>query len=484
MPIRSNIIAFSVIFLNIICPFLAQAMSCKNLIVPGFYQQKFFEREKSPKKGNYKNDADFLKAYLTNSVVSSTRNFFSKRWDTQVYFSAPGTFPVNKAPELSLVDKNSRGVFIWIHGSGTVKSGGRNYFSNMSVMSNLGFSNVSIDLPFHSNGPTKDQYRDADYTIAWLKRIIEDVKSAGKPVYLVGHSFGPDIISEVVSRYPFLVDGFVGLSPVGFNKTLEDWYEKYTSKMQFGGDVMSSELAGIWAAMVSQQFGWNHGRYSDPTIVNPNLRARFLTGNMEEYVPAPIGGPSKTPIGKNTYDIVEPLRQFFKNATIVVEDGVGHFIFDHKDANGDNAILREVLAVAGYTPKKEHEGKLSKLVQQLTFDTDRMSHTRSNAERVADLYQGDSLFKMWLDETYGQKGDARNLITKMINQDNNVLAKKMLDEYVLARKEREKQMIETLKNTAITHPAYYAANKEKIEKGDLTLLPSFALYAYGIAISP
>ncbi len=485
MRFKSNIIAFAVTFLNIVCPFAAHANQCRNILPERLEDQVFFQRNKAPKTLNWKSDADYLTGYLTNGVVGTTRNFFSSRWDTQVYFSSPGTFPGTRLRELSLVDKNARGVFVWVHGSGTVKSGGRNFFANMNVMSNLGFSNVAIDFPFHSNGPTKDQFYDASYTINWFKNIILDIKASGKPVYLVGHSFGPDLISEVVSRHPFLVEGFVGLSPVGFNRVLENWYEKKTEKMDFGGDVMSSELAGRWAGTVTNQFGWNLGRYEDPTAVNPHLRARFLTGDMEEYVPAPTGGASKTPIGKNTYDITKPLSKFFKNAVMTVEPGVGHFIFNHKDANGDSAILREVLAVHGMVKPAGDKNLLEKLIPNLLVEVDKIRNLRSNVERIADLYQGDTLFFTWLNENYGgRKNDASGLVNRILIQEDNKLGKIILDGFTAAKKARDQEIILAIKNTKVTHPAYYEANKEKIEKGDPTLFPSYALYIYGISISP
>jgi hypothetical protein len=40
----------------------------------------------------------------------------------------------------------------------------------------------------------------------------------------------------------------------------------------------------------------------------------------------------------------------FQNATITVEPGIGHYLFEHLDRNGHNVVLRELLAVDGETP--------------------------------------------------------------------------------------------------------------------------------------
>jgi hypothetical protein len=253
--------------------------------------------------------------------------------------------------------------------------------------------------------------------MSWTKKIVDMARASNKPVYLVGHSFGPDVIAEYLYRYPHDVQGALLMSPAGFNKTLEDWYNKYTARMRFGGEVPANRVAGEWSYEVSRQFIWNKNNGNgDPTLINPNLRVKVLSGNREEYVPAPVGGPNRTPIGNNTYDIAAALRPFFRNADIKVEEGIGHYIFDFKDANGNNVVYREIFDLVNV--KMED---LKSIAQQLGREREA---SRSLPEKLGIKYSQDPIFKAWVNQTYTQAAFLR-----MIRQDNENMAKKMNEDY-------------------------------------------------------
>ncbi len=404
-----------------------------------------FKRVVGQQKVDWKDDRSIIQALQRSESLGLVKTFFSKVWDTQVYFT--GTGLPDAQGRIPLVDPDARAVYIFAHGSGTMKSGGKNFVANMNTLAKLGFASISIDMPFHSNGSRNPKMNDANYFMENLKSIVMEAKKSGKPIYLAGHSFGPDVILEFAARYPKLVDGIVALSPASFNKTLDSWYQNYTTKMKFGGAVAENEAGGTWAGTMSPQFLWSKKKLADPTVVNPNLKVRILSGNREEYVPAPIDKETFLPIGENTYDISVPLKEVLKNATVTIEPGIGHYLFEHVDAKGNNVVLRELLAVAGVEMSQ---------VKQLTDQVSRDNQTVHTSGQLEKKYVQDELFKAWADSTYGQ-----GKVLRIARQAQDSLSQKILNEYLVAQQARYMEIYMKIMATKETHPEFYA--KYKVE---------------------
>lgn len=425
----------------------------------------YFPRGHVVETPNASDSLSLMRGVLNANAWSSIRSFFSKEWDTEVYFTATGV-PDRKTFEVPLVDPDCKAVVFFIHGSGTSKSSGSNFVGNMSTLSNYGYCSISIDLPFHANGPLQNKLKSAEEFIAWMSRIIHDIKSAGKPIYLAGHSFGPDVIFELISRDPFLVNGATAMSPAGFDSILRKWYENYTSKMKFGGDVAENPMGGEFADEVVRQFLWNTGKLADPTVVNPNLVLRILSSNREEYVPAPVGGPNKTPIGENTYDIKPVLQGAFQNSIITIEKGVGHYLFDHIDENGFNAVQRELLLMLGADPSTTRE---------MTQETGLLRQSRLPSERLAVMVSTDLVFRAWFLSKYPER-----LALEILAQVNDRYAKTIFDEWDLNGKLAIQQVaMAPIFASEQTHPEFFAKYKDKIEEAkkrnilDSTLIGAF-----------
>ena len=417
-------------------------------------------------KTNWYNDQSYIETSQRKESLGQVATFFSKKWDTQIYYTK--TAQPNIKGEVSLVDPESKGVFIFFHGSGTQKSGGQNFIGNLNTLANMGYSAISLDMPFHSEGPRSEAFNNSNHFMEWARSIILEAKKSGKPVYLAGHSFGPDAILELVTRYPKMVDGVVALSPAGFTKELSHWYDNYTTKMKFGGEVESNDDGGLWAGNISNQFLWHKSKLADPTITNPNLKVRIFSGNREEYVPAPIGGENNTPIGENTYDIRIPLKKIFKNAVVTVEPGIGHYIFDFQDHNGFNVVTRELLLVAGESPQN---------IKVLIEEQRLKNSLQDSSGVIGKKYVQDSLFKSWADQTYG---NSKILNISKNNQDG--LAAKILREYSLADEKRTTELFQRILNSKNEFPDFYEKYKEQIDKSnpkktDKTLFVAFLNYA-------
>ena len=408
------------------------------------------------------NDRDFLSTIQQREIFGQVRGFFSDKYQTQVYFTA--TAKPNSKGEIPLIDKKSKGIFILFHGSGTMKSSGRNYIVNMNTLANLGFSALSMDLPFHAKGPRGEEFNKVEYFMNWVRQIVLDAKAAGIPVYLGGHSFGPDVALEYVTRYPKDVDGVIALSPAGFTKEL-DWYqENVTEKMNFGGDVAENVEGSTWAGTMGPQLLWNKGKLADPTVVNPKLIVRILTGMREEYFPAPLDPVTGLPAGDNTVDVSIPLKAMLKNSTVTREPGIGHYLFDHQDANGINVVTREFLLTAGFKPEQ-----IKMMIEEVRANAELVLPS----ERVGLKYVQDPLFKAWADKTYG-----KGKIPKISNQHSDGLADKILTEYRFALKKREEEIYQKILATKETHPEFYQKYQKTIDghnpkKVDMTLFPQY-----------
>lgn len=399
-------------------------------------------------KIEWNSDKSYIEALQRQEVYGQVETYFSKKWDTQVYYTK--TALPNHKGEVPLVDPNSKAVFIFFHGSGTMKSSGRNYIGNMNNLANMGFSAISVDMPFHGEGPRDHKYDNAFEFMEWSRAIVLEAKKSGKPVYLVGHSFGPDVILEFAARYPKTIDGVVALSPAAFTKELSKWYDNYTTKMKFGGDVPENEAGGLWAAKISKQFHWSRNKLADPTVVNPNLNIRILSGNREEYVPAPLSPETGLPIGENTYDVSVPLRAALRNATITIEPGIGHYLFEHNDSNGHNVVMRELLAVAGENIANQ---------KAITDALKKENQIASVSIHMAKKYSQDLLFRSWADMTYGP-----GKVLQIALQGQDSFVAKVMNEYSNSQKEREAEIYAKILNSRETHPEFYEKYKALIEK--------------------
>lgn len=437
---------------------LAQANQCTQL-----FNENIKHRGVVEPKFDWSDDKSYIETLQRKAALGQVSTFFSDKWDTQIYYTK--TADPNLKGEVPLVDPDSKAAFIFFHGSGTKNSGGKNFIANMNTLANMGYSAISMDMPFHSDGPRDPKYYEANYFLEWARSIVLEVKKSGKPVYLAGHSFGPDVMLELTTRYPKLMDGVIAISPAGFTKELSHWYDNYTTKMKFGGSVESNDAGGEWAAAMSSQFMWHRSKLADPTVVNKKLKLHIMSGNMEEYVPAPIGGENLTPIGENTYDIRIPLKKIFNRAQITIEPGIGHYIFNHTDANGINAVNRELLLLVDEDPKQ-----MKNLYEAIKSE----SSLLHQSGRLGKRYAQDPIFKDWADRYYGPK---KALQVASNKQDG--LATKMMKEFDLAQIEREKEIHLKIMNTKTTHPDFYNKHKSYIDglnsnKVDRSLFISYA----------
>jgi len=98
-------------------------------------------------------------------------------------------------------------VYVLVHGIGMGRSVFRDLVDHLDGNAHV----VAIDLPGYGEAPEPwrvlTMQRSADLVAAFLRRHV------GIPAVLVGHSMGAQVVAEVASRHPSLVDRIVLVGP-------------------------------------------------------------------------------------------------------------------------------------------------------------------------------------------------------------------------------------------------------------------------------
>lgn len=412
--------------------------------------------ERAPK---FLSDFEFLSEKRMDNRLGKTATFFDEELDTRIYHSVTARpLPDGTVP---IVDPESKGLYIYIHGSGTTKAGGANFSYKCTELSRLGYSCLSFDLPFHADGSQSRSLATTEKFMKMVDDLIKKYKVPGKPVYLSGHSFGPEIVFEYVRRYPKGVDGVVAISPAAFNKDLNNWFLKSTSQAtDFWGDSRPNDLGGLWGGHVTTDSQWNKlpSKFADPTDVNKDLKVRVLTGDWEEYAPGPVMANGEPAKASRTYDICAELKKFMKNIDCVLEAEVGHYIFAHKDEFGNDVVLREMLRVdQPAEAAKNFPQNMKEEMKKMKAEVEARKLTET--ERLAQRYHREPFFKSWMEE----KGGGLPEIQKMLSSGDQKQALELQREFNLVLQQREKAVLANIQTMATKDPVFYNANKEIID---------------------
>lgn len=371
-------------------------------------------------------------ALLRGRDATVSEGLLLKKWDpklkTTFYHTASEPDASGRSP---LVDPKAKAVALFFHGSGTAKSSGRNFIHNMNWLVQQGVSGVAVDLPFHATNKGEARLNDKAEFMKWLREVVAEVKKSGKPIYLVGHSFGPELALQFASEYPkdlnggglFLISGAWGKSPS------HEWmYEKVTTPgmEHIGGDqkVEDNPAGGDWAGRMAQQSDW-HVRG-----ISPNVRVKLVVGEKDEWWPAPAPG-EKLPAGvqrvkpaapypdqlgnaglmkklgvipEHTFkESIEWTQEKIPNIEIDVVEGFGHFIFDSRDQRGGPLLNRLFLDFAGidFSKAEEQNKRSARLEMAVLAENNKVFRdwigeqnlpkalkTESSAERVLEQWKG------------------------------------------------------------------------------------------------
>lgn len=113
------------------------------------------------------------------------------------------------------IDRNANAIVLALGGAGLKTSSGGNWAEIGRRFMSAGVSFVSYDYPFHVGGSRDAKYQNLNEVVSQAIQIIKFLKRSGKPVILLGMSFGPVLIQEIVGTSPSLVQGAIYVSPGG-----------------------------------------------------------------------------------------------------------------------------------------------------------------------------------------------------------------------------------------------------------------------------
>ncbi len=411
--------------------------------------------ERAPR---YLNDLDYLEENkFANALLGSVNTKFIKEFDTRSYHTT--TAKPRPDGTVPMVDPEAKALVIYFHGSGTEKASGATFSGKMNALAKLGYSSLSFDLPFHQDGSRNPALANSKEFADYVHKIIESVRVPGQRIILAGHSFGPDIISEYITRYPHSVDSAVLISPANLDKVSQKWYDEVTSRMDFG-DTKENKEGGAWAGRVTIGSTWNDpkafGRV-DPTVANPKLKVHVISGDKEEYFPGELGPDGKPTSKPRDYDVAAAYRPLFKYAQVTIEPGVGHYIFAHQDAKGQDVVLRSILHANGESLLDEKE--IKKAVSQ------KLNATRTPIDQMVVRYSREIFFREWLDMEARKQGmSGQELLAKFMREDDKKSVQKLAQAFQTVEKQRTDAMIVNIKNTANWAPQFYSENKALIDQ--------------------
>lgn len=424
----------------------ADAFSLSHDVRTNTEARSFEQERKQEPTPDIRSDLDYLTEVARGSTLGQIDSRFIEKWDTRIYYSA--TARAAKDGTLPIVNADASASVIFFHGSGTAKASGRNFAKKMNDLTSLGYFSAAFDMPFHGNGPLRPRFDDVNYFFKWLHEVIEGLRIPGKPLYLAGHSFGPLVIAEYTRRYPGSVNGILLISPVAFDAVTRDWYFNRTSKMKFENTI-PNPTGGIWADKMLQQFQFTNGAKdgsTDISLLNPDMSIRILSGSREEFAPAPTSGRRGLPIGDNTYDMRGAISRLISRSVFTSLSGYGHQVLEHRNANGQDTIVTEILALDGVPAEKmndvRHRAKAQTLEPQ---------------DELAQLYARDRLFSTWANKKYGAVR-----IRRLISAQSDVGSKAVLGEFAKLIERRREGVFENIKATQVWAPEFYARNRDYI----------------------
>lgn len=407
---------------------------------------------------NYLSDLDYLSEKRQQSRLGLVRSFFSHEFDTRIYYTATAKPDING--HIPVVNKQAKALYFYFHGSGTGKASGANFAYKMNRLAAMGYAVIAIDLPYHSEGTRKSSSQRSEVFYEQLRKMIHSYAIDGMPVYLAGHSFGPEIVAEYFARYPHdkYVKGGLMISPASFNSVLEDWFMNKTAHMTaLWGDMVTNEDGAAWAGLLSSQHIWKkerNGNIQDPTLTNTDFKLRILTGEYEEYAPGPLDSRGLPTKEKREYSICKALLKLFRNSLCKTEPGVGHYIFEHLDENGHDVILRELLALDGESIANE------KSLKQEAIKENEMNEVYDLAKR----FSRDNAMKSFVISNYEGAVTIRNILQ---SSDLSLAKKIQMDFSRYVTPQREVALIENIVNSKRWAMDFYKQNEAEIVAIDL-----------------
>lgn len=250
--------------------------------------------------------------------------------DTTVYYH-PHYEHLEGFPEIAV---DAKAVVIALGGSGVVTATGRNFMRFAHSLRGHGISLVSLDYPYHANGPCGQQYMNMEHVISTLHPLIEHYKSSGLPIYLAGHSMGPSFIQEILYRYPGIVRGAIMFSPTaGITPELEAHY-----KVQLASGALD-EIAGRRLKVFPEGEAWEEA-------MDRGMTSKEVA-RIETPIPVLIVAGDSDPWSRP--DLVQALGQRYPNGRVEILPNASHHFFNMGAPSGENIMVDRIVGLVFHT---------------------------------------------------------------------------------------------------------------------------------------
>lgn len=303
-----------------------------------------------------------------------TRGLDRGLFDTRIYFYP--NYPYLKGyPEIA---RDAKAAVIAFGGSGTVKATGRNFMGIANSLHRYGISLLSFDYPFHASGPRGEGYMGYGRSMAMFMKLVGHYRSNGLPVFLIGHSMGPSIIQEILRLSPKAADGAIYFSPAG--SASADLYDRYRAQLASGAlDVIGGRPVEI------DPVGTRWEELMDKALLS--RQAKRMDAEVPVWIVAGELDPFSTP------EMVRDLAARYRNARAEVIKGVGHNVFDIREANKVRLMVNRIVELVSSTTGI----LLSRAPAQYHYRAKAFTYKRSMHPFSAVLYlhHNSRLFRQW-----------------------------------------------------------------------------------------
>ncbi len=251
----------------------------------------------------------------------------------------------------SLIPKDAKAVFIFMHGGGTKTTGSHVGISVANHLNSYGIATLSIDLPWHAEGP-REFFKDAKDFFGWLRAFIKQFALAPNcPIILGGHSMGGEFADMYMRTYPNddLVSGVVSLSPPVDPTPGKSIYERLVSHengYSNTSDVsdLNKDNLQILDDILLDGKNSPSGLYFEGQI-SANNDWKIPEDNGESFLPALYvwGKADYLYVGYENH--IEKYVNSLKNTEVKIygertvisgeKEVIGHLIFDHFSENSE-----------------------------------------------------------------------------------------------------------------------------------------------------
>lgn len=422
--------------------------------------------------GRFDDDRNFLQEWKDTAANGVINSAYDEEFKTRIYYASTGV--PEKDGRVPRVDPAAKALVLFVHGAGTMKARGENFNHRANDLASLGYAPLSLDLPFHGEGPTDPTLKNLENFIDWFDRFLDKYSVKGQPIYLIGHSFGPSFIAEYLLRKPGKVKGALLISPTSFDEETKHWYKTYTNQMPFRDTITVNKAGGGWASAIAGSLVWTDTKSDlrkklteEALGANHETDVHVLYGDREEFLPTPLkwidGRPNVD--GPTSYDVEGVLRKllgdYVNGANIRFHRiaNIGHKVFGERDEAGTSLVAVKTLDLLGVRYDSAQE--LAAWIKEVKLAKNRQNEVLSPEIRVLLKYDSDAIFHEWLERRTQFRHLQQMYRTNDVEMASSIL--RDFDKYLL---ERENQLYKAIGETKTTAPEFY----KSIEKEYVTFM--------------